>query len=46
MGGYFFFIVCTGLWLAFGAALATGSAVLDRTWASVRGLPPLAKPAV
>ena len=23
MGGYFFFIVCTGLWLAFGAALAT-----------------------
>jgi hypothetical protein len=44
MGAYIFFIVCTSLWLAFGWALASRPAVLDRTWASVRGLPLLAKP--
>lgn len=46
MGAYAFFIVCTSLWLAFGWALASRPAVLDRTWAGVRGLPLLAKPVV
>jgi hypothetical protein len=46
MGTYIFLIVCTSLWLAFGWALATRPAVLDRTWAGVRALPLLAKPVV
>ena len=46
MGAYVFFIVCTGLWLAFGWALAARPAVLARTWGRVRGLPLLAKPLV
>lgn len=46
MGAYVFFIVCTGLWLAFGWALAASPAVLDRAWGRVRGLPLPAKPLV
>jgi hypothetical protein len=46
VGAYLFVIVCTGLWIVFGWALATRPAVLDRTWAGVRGLPLIAKPVV
>jgi hypothetical protein len=46
MSAYLFFTVCTGIWIAFGWALATRPAVLDRTWGRVRGLPLLAKPVV
>jgi hypothetical protein len=46
MGAYVFFVVCTSLWLAFGWALASRPAVLDKTWAGVRRLPLLAKPVV
>jgi hypothetical protein len=46
MGAYAFVIACTSLWLAFGWALASRPAVLDRAWAGVRGLPLLAKPVV
>jgi hypothetical protein len=46
MGAYLFVIVCTGHWIVFGWALATRPAVLDRTWAGVRGLPLIAKPVV
>jgi hypothetical protein len=46
MGAYLFLIVCTGIWIAFGWALATRPVVLDRTWGRVRGLPLLAKPVV
>lgn len=43
MGAYLFVIVCTGLWIAFGWALATRPMVLDRAWARVRGRPLVAK---
>ncbi len=46
MGAYLFVIVCTGLWIVFGWALATRPTVLDRTWAGVRRLPLIAKPVV
>jgi hypothetical protein len=46
MGAYLFFVVCTGIWIAFGWALATRPAALDRAWAGVRGLPLIAKPVV
>ena len=46
MGAYLFFIVCTGLWIVFGWALATRPVVLDRAWVRVRGLPLVAKPVV
>ena len=46
MGAYLFLIVCTGVWIAFGWALATRPAVLDRAWGDVRRLPLLAKPVV
>jgi hypothetical protein len=46
MGDYLFVIVCTGLWIVFGWALATRPAVLDRAWTRVRGLPLAAKPVV
>ena len=46
MGAYLFVIVCTGLWIVFGWALATRPTVLDRTWAGVRGLPLIARPVV
>jgi hypothetical protein len=32
MGAYLFFIVCTGIWGAFGWALGARPLVLDRTW--------------
>jgi len=43
MGAYLFVVVCTGLWVVFGWALATRPIVLDRAW---RGLPLGAKPVV
>lgn len=46
MGAYLFLVVCTGLWIAFGWALATRPVVLDRAWARVRGLPSIATPVV
>jgi hypothetical protein len=46
MGAYLFVVVCTGLWIVFGWALATRPVVLDRAWARVRGLPLVAKPVV
>ena len=46
MGAYVFVVVCTGLWIVFGWALATRPIVLDRAWARVRGLPLVAKPIV
>ena len=46
MGAYLFFVVCTAIWIAFGWALATRPAALDRAWAGVRGLPLIAKPVV
>jgi hypothetical protein len=46
MGAYVFFIVCIGIWIAFGWALVTRPVALDRTWGRVRGLPLLAKPVV
>jgi hypothetical protein len=46
MGAYLFFVVCTGLWLAFGWALAAHPAAIDRAWAGVRGLPLIVKPVV
>ena len=46
MGAYLFVVVCTGLWIVFGWALATRPIVLDRTWDRVRGLPLVAKPVV
>ena len=46
MGAYLFVVVCTGVWIAFGWALASRPAVLDRTWVRVRGLPLIAKPVV
>jgi hypothetical protein len=42
MGAYLFVVVCTGLWIAFGWALATRPILLDRAWDRVRGLPLLA----
>jgi hypothetical protein len=44
MGAYMFFVVCTGIWIAFAWALANRPAMLDRAWAGVRGLPLIAKP--
>lgn len=46
MGAYVFFLVCTGIWLAFGWALLERPVALDRTWGRVRGLPLAAKPVV
>ena len=46
MGDYFFVVVCTGIWILFGVALASRPVVLDRAWARVRGLPLVAKPVV
>jgi hypothetical protein len=46
MGAHLFVIVCTGLWIAFGWALATRPIVLDRAWDRVRGLPLVARPVV
>jgi hypothetical protein len=46
MGAYLFVVVCTGLWIVFGWALATRPIVLDRAWDRARGLPLLAKPVV
>ena len=46
MGAYLFVVVCTGVWIVFGWALATRPILLDWAWAGVRGLPLLAKPVV
>ena len=46
MGANLFVVVCTGVWIAFGWALATRPSLLDRAWDSVHGLPLLAKPVV
>ena len=46
MGAYLFFVVCVGIWLAFGWALVERPVVLDRAWTGVRRLPLLAKPVV
>jgi hypothetical protein len=46
MGTYLFVIVCTGLWIVFGWALAARPVVLDQAWNRVRGLPLIAKPVV
>jgi hypothetical protein len=46
MGAYLFFVVCTGIWIAFGWALATRHMALDRAWAGIRGLPVIAKSVV
>lgn len=46
MGDYLFFIVCVGIWLAFGWALLARPVALDRAWRGVRRLPLPAKPVV
>ena len=46
MGAYLFFIVCTGIWIAFGWTLASRPEALDRAWTDVRALPLVAKPVV
>jgi hypothetical protein len=46
MGAYLFVVVCTGLWIVFGWALASRPVVLDRAWDRVHGLPLIAKPFV
>ena len=46
MGAYLFVIVCTGIWIAFGWALAARPLALDRTWDRVRRLPLAARPVV
>jgi len=46
VGTYLFMIVCTGVWIVFGWALAKRPIALDRSWARVRGLPLVAKPVV
>jgi hypothetical protein len=44
MGAHLFVVVCTGIWIAFGWALATRPVVLDQAWGRVRAVPLLAKP--
>jgi hypothetical protein len=46
MGPYLFFIVATGIWIAFGWTLAIRPVLLDRAWGGVGRLPLLAKPIV
>jgi hypothetical protein len=46
MGPYVFFFVATGMWVAFGLALAARPVLLDRARAGVRRLPLVAKPVV
>ena len=46
MGPYLFFIVATGIWIAFGWTLAIRPVLLDRAGGGVRRLPLLAKPIV
>jgi hypothetical protein len=46
MGPYLFFVVATGIWIAFGWTLAIRPVLLDRAWGGVRRLPLLAKPIV
>ena len=46
MGAYLFVVVCTGLWIAFGWALASRPVLLDQAWDRVSGLPLIAKPFV
>jgi hypothetical protein len=38
MGAYLFFIVCTGIWIAFGWSLTIRPEALDRAWTDVRAL--------